>query len=89
MDWALVDSCYRYTGPLVGWNIIDDLYKINVPTLLLNGRADMAQDFVIQSFFDRVPKIKWLTFEKSSHVPMWEEREKFMEVVERFLESEN
>ena len=81
----MVDSYYRLTGPLAGWTIIDDLHKINVPTLLLNGRADMAQDFVVQPFFDRVPKIKWLTFEKSSHVPMWEERDKFMEVVEHFL----
>ena len=80
---------YRGAGPLSGWTIVDGLHKINVPTLLLNGRADMAQDFVVQPFFDRVPKIKWLTFEKSSHVPMWEEREKFMEVVEHFLESED
>jgi len=44
---------------------------------------------VIQPFFDKVLKIKWLTFEKSSHVPMWEEREKFMEVIEHFLKSED
>ena len=24
----------------------------------------MTQDFVVKPFFDRVPKIKWLTFEK-------------------------
>ena len=78
----------RNTGPLKGWNIIDNLHKIDVPTLLLNGKYDMAQDFVVQPFFDRIKKIKWLTFQNSSHVPMWEEREKFMEVVEHFLQSE-
>lgn len=76
----------RHAGPLVGWSIIDGLHKINVPTLLLNGRDDIAQDFVVQPFFDGISRVKWLTFEKSSHVPMWEEREKFMEVVEHFLE---
>ena len=45
-------------GALAGWSIVDGLHSINVPTLLLNGRADMAQDFVVQPFFGRVPKIK-------------------------------
>lgn len=75
--------------PLHGWNIIKDLDKIKVPTLLLNGRKDIAQDFVVQPFFDRIPKVKWLTFENSSHTSMWEERERFMDVVERFLELED
>ena len=79
----------RHTGALVGWTVIDDLHKINVPTLLLSGRNDMVQDTVVQPFFDKIPKIKWMTFEKSSHTPMWEEREKFMEVVEHFLDLED
>lgn len=49
----------------------------------------MVQDTVVQPFFDKIPKIKWMTFEKSSHTPMWEEREKFMEVVEHFLNLED
>ena len=49
----------------------------------------MAQDFVVQPFFDKVCKVKRLTFGKSSRVPMWEERERCMEVVEHFLELGN
>ena len=49
----------------------------------------MAQDFVVQPFFDKIPKVKWSTFEKSSHVPMWEERERFMKVIQHFLELGN
>ena len=48
----------------------------------------MAQDFVVQPFFFKIPKVKWVTFEKSSHVAMWEERERFLEVVGSFLEAE-
>lgn len=82
-------GCIRNMGPLRDWNVIDDLHEINVPTLLLNGRNDIAQDFVVQPFFDRIPKVKWLAFEKSSDVSMWEEREKFMKVVEHFFELED
>lgn len=82
-------ECNRQMGPLRNWNIIESLHKIKVPTLLLNGRNDLAQDFVVEPFFDKIPKVKWLTFENSSHVSMWEEREKFMGVVGHFLELED
>lgn len=79
----------RNSGPLNGWDIINQLHKINVPTLLLNGEHDIAQNFVVQPFVDNIPNVEWLTFKNSSHVAMWEERERFMEVVEGFLESED
>ena len=42
---------------------------------------------MVQPFFDKIPKIKRQAFEKSSYVPMWEERGKYMEVVGHFFES--
>lgn len=66
--WMTDSACERNTGPLVGWTVVDNLHKINVPTLPLNGRADIAQAFVVQPFFDKVPRIKWVTFEQCSHV---------------------
>ena len=70
--------------------LFDDLHRISVPTLLLNGRHDTSSTrlrgpTVLRQGFQLV---KWLTFEKSSHVLTWEEREEFMKIVGHFLELE-
>jgi len=56
-----------------------------VPTLLLSGRDDEAMDEVVEPYFEKVDKAKWVTFVESSHVPYCEERHRFMEVASRFL----
>jgi pimeloyl-ACP methyl ester carboxylesterase len=52
------------------------LHEITAPTFVINGRLDMAQDESQLPFFQHIPKVKWVTFENSSHTPMWEERER-------------
>ncbi|KAL7283426.1 hypothetical protein ACG7TL_002856 [Trametes sanguinea] len=70
---------------LDGWSIIGRLGAVRKSALIINGRYDISQDFVIAPFFQEIPEAKWITFENSSHTPFWEERERYMEVVERFL----
>lgn len=41
---------------LKDWSIIDRLHLVRVPTLVINGREDISQDFVIAPFFERVRK---------------------------------
>jgi len=71
---------------LDGWSIIDRLHLIRVPVFVINGRMDIAQDYVVKPFFDHIPRVKWVTFEKSGHVPFYEEREKYVRLVADFLE---
>ncbi len=59
-----------------------------MPTLLINGRYDEAQDSVVEPFFREIPKVKWITLEQASHLPMFEERERYMEVIADFLNAE-
>lgn len=68
------------------WSIIDQLHTIRVPVFVINGVADMSQDSVNEPFFRYIPKVKWVRFENSSHTPMWEERERYMHLVNDFLE---
>jgi pimeloyl-ACP methyl ester carboxylesterase len=57
-----------------------------VPTLVINGRYDIAQDSVQIPFFQRIPRVKWVRFEESSHCPFWEtERARYMQTIEEFL----
>ena len=57
-----------------------------MPALVINGRKDIAQDFVVRPFFEKMQKVKWRTFEASSHTPMWEERDEFSKEVLAFLD---
>lgn len=38
-------------GEFGTWSCISRLHRVLVPTLIINGRKDLAQDFVVQPFF--------------------------------------
>ena len=78
-------SEFEITGPFKDWSIVPKLKTIRVPVLLLNGRYDQAQDSVVGPFFSEIPKVKWVQFADLSHMPYWEERERFIQVVRDFL----
>ena len=78
-------SEFHVSGSLKTFDIRKDLHKIKVPTLLINGRYDEAQDEVVEPFFQEIEKVKWYRFAESSHTPQLEEREEFMKVVARFM----
>ncbi|KAJ3715368.1 Alpha/Beta hydrolase protein [Lentinula raphanica] len=79
-------SEFYITGSLLNWSVAEDAHKINVPTLLTNGRFDEAQDEVIMPFFKEIARVKWIRFENSGHMPHLEERERYMKEVKAFLE---
>ncbi|KAJ7145722.1 proline iminopeptidase [Mycena epipterygia] len=66
-------------GALKGWSIVDRLHQVKVPCLVINGKWDLSQDYVVKPFFDKI------TLENSSHLPMWEERERYTQIVEEFM----
>ena len=53
--------------------------------LLINGRWDMVEDITCEGYFRHIKQIKWITFDNASHTPMWEDRERYMKLVEDFL----
>lgn len=70
---------------LQNWSIIDRLRLVRIPVLIVNGRKDIAQDYVVKPLFDGIPKVRWVTFGDSSHTPHMEERERFMKLASEFL----
>ena len=75
-----------YVRVLRGWTIIDRLHEVDVPTLTINGRYDIAQDYVMAAYHQNIPGAKWIKYEDSSHLPCWEERATYMEDIAAFLE---
>ncbi|KAJ7857409.1 Alpha/Beta hydrolase protein [Mycena olivaceomarginata] len=80
-------SEFNITGTMKEWTVVEDIRKISVPTLLINGRYDDAQDVGVVPFFEKIPKVKWVQFAESSHMPFFEENARFFQVVGDFLAS--
>lgn len=72
-------------GSFKDWEGWREAHKIEVQTLLLNGRYDEATDQCIKPWFNHIPKVKWVTLENSSHMAHFEERDRFVQLVGEFL----
>ena len=69
------------------WTVIPKLNRISpaIPTLLINGRHDAADTQAMMPFFKQLTKVKWVTLDAASHMPIWEEKERYLEIIGDFL----
>jgi proline-specific peptidase len=77
-EWTVV-------GPLKDWDVRGRLREIDVPTLVLRGRHDMSTAAVSQTLVDGIRGAQVVVFEESSHTPVLEETERYLEVVSAFM----
>lgn len=78
-------SEFTVTGSLKDWSVVNECEKIAVPTLLINGEHDEAQDICVAPFFRGISKCKWVTVQGAGHMPNAEFPEKYGEIVTDFL----
>lgn len=65
-------------------NLMERIDRVNIPIHFIMGKHDLTTPYEpTKKFFNKIeaPEKKWLMFENSAHSPMWEEPEKFMEVL--------
>ena len=67
------------------WTIANELHQIKVPTLLINGVNEGADDESMKVFQAGIENVRWVKFLRSTHMPHWEERDKHMKIVAEFL----
>jgi pimeloyl-ACP methyl ester carboxylesterase len=79
---------FRFASELKNWSIEDSLDRVTVPVFLINGRADKVTDYMVEPLFFGLPHVRWITMDGSSHMPFWEERTRFMELVDQWLRVE-
>ncbi|KAI1454251.1 proline-specific peptidase [Annulohypoxylon moriforme] len=72
-------------GSLKNWEGWKVAHEIKVDTLVLNGRYDEITDICVEPWFKVIPRVKWVTFENSSHMAHWEQPERFIQVCGGFL----
>jgi proline-specific peptidase len=73
------------TGALQGWDIRDSLGEISVPTLVVRGRYDMCTDPIAAVLVEGISNAREVVLEESSHTPVLEETDRYLEVVAGFL----
>ncbi|KAJ7577924.1 proline iminopeptidase [Mycena floridula] len=87
LDAALIlfgDSPWEVKGTTKDWSALEIAHDITVPTLLMNGRYDWS-DEAVEPLFRAIPVVKWVAFSNSSHLLHIEEKERFMDVVSKWL----
>jgi proline-specific peptidase len=76
---------WTITGVLRGWDVRDRLREITVPTLVVRGRHDMCTDPIAATLVEGIADVREVVLEESSHTPLLEETERYLEVVRSFL----
>jgi L-proline amide hydrolase len=77
---------FTVVGSIKDFDITDRLGEIEVPVLLVSGEHDEVRPHVVEAIHERLRDSQWELFADSSHMPHIEEHERFLEVVEAFLE---
>jgi proline-specific peptidase len=76
---------WTITGALRGWDVRSRLEEIDVPTLVIRGRYDLSTEPITATLVEGIPGARAVVFEHSSHTPVLEETERYLEVVGGFL----
>jgi L-proline amide hydrolase len=76
---------WTITGALSGWDVRDRLHEIDVPVLVIRGRHDMCTDAIAATLVEGISDVREVVLEESSHTPVLEETERYLEVVGSFL----
>lgn len=82
----LGDSEIQPAGRLDDWDVTRWLGEIVCPTLVVSGRYDMVPPPSAAAVYRGIPSSEWVVFEHSAHVPHIEEPERYLEVLDGFLE---
>jgi len=76
---------WTVTGALRGWDVRDRLGEIRVPTLVVRGRYDMCTEPIARTLVDGIAGAQEVVLEESSHTPVLEETDRYLDVVGRFV----
>jgi proline iminopeptidase len=67
-------------------DLTQELPKFKFPTMVITGRYDMnVTPVTAWNIYKAIPGAKFVVFEKSGHLPAYEEPDKYVQVVEEFL----
>ena len=79
-------SEFHVTGTIKDWDRTDRLSEIHVPTLIISGEYDEATPVINEVMRKGIPGSEWVMLENCSHISNAEEPERYMQLVQNFLQ---
>jgi pimeloyl-ACP methyl ester carboxylesterase len=76
---------WTVTGALAGWDVRPTLGEIDVPTLVVRGAHDLSTAAVSATLVAGIPGAREAVLEESSHMPVLEETDRYLELIGDFL----
>ena len=61
------------------------LHELDLPALVIRGLHDLSTESIAKTLVRGLPQAREVVFEHSSHTPVLEEAERYLEVVGAFL----
>lgn len=80
--WSILVSDMQVSG-----TVSISLPQLAHITLLINGEFDKTVEYASAPYLQEIPKVKWVFLSNSSHMGMWEERERLMRLISESLAS--
>jgi proline iminopeptidase len=75
------------TGALRGWDVRPRLRELTLPTLILRGAHDLSTPAIAKTLTDGIPHAREVVLPESSHTPVLEETDRYLELVSEFTRS--
>jgi proline iminopeptidase len=79
-------SEFTVVGTIKDWDVTDRLDQIRVPTLLIGGRHDECRPAHLEDMHHRIKDSQLATIEDASHLCFAEQPQKFLRIVDAFLQ---
>jgi L-proline amide hydrolase len=76
---------WTVTGAIKGWDVRDRLGEIDLPTLVVRGRYDMCTEPIAAELVNGIRGAREVVLQNSSHTPVLEETDRYLEIVGGFL----
>lgn len=76
---------FTITGTIKDWDITDKISAINIPTLITVGEYDEVTPNVANLIHSKIRDSEMVIFKNCSHLTMWEDRNGYNRVLERFI----
>jgi L-proline amide hydrolase len=73
------------TGALKGWDARGRLHEIDVPTLVIRGAYDMCTGPIAAELVKRIKGAREVVLQNSSHTPVLEETDHYLEAISSFM----
>ena len=73
------------SGTLKDFDFTEEIKDIKTPSLVMSGLVDLCSPLIAKTLYDNLPNSEWELFEYSRHMPFVEENEKYIGVLNEWL----